>query len=84
MALVHATQLNPTGSYKITGSLEVDGQTVLTQTSAADPALIISGAMEVVQAQIDAQLQRARITIQNLGSIGDREDNNEIDLGGFF
>ena len=84
MALVHASQLNPTGSYKITGSLEVDGQTVLTQTSINDPALIISGAMEVVQAQIDAQLQRAKITIQNLGSIGDREDNNEIDLGGFF
>ena len=55
MALVHASQLNPTGSYKITGSLEVDGQTVLTQTSIDDPALIISGAMEVVQAQIDAQ-----------------------------
>jgi ketopantoate hydroxymethyltransferase len=84
MARIHASQINPTGSFKITGSLEVQGQTVLTQTNTVDPALIISGAMDVVQAQIASELQRARITIQNLGAIGDREDNNEIDLGGFF
>lgn len=84
MARIHASQINPTGSFKITGSLEVQGQTVLTQTNTVDPALIISGAMDIVQAQIASELQRARIRIQNLGSIGDREDNNEIDLGGFF
>ena len=84
MARLHATQINPTGSFKITGSLEVDGQTVLTQTSTADPALIVSGAMEVVQAQIATEVQRARLKIQNLGVLGDRQDNNEIDLGGFF
>ena len=84
MARLHASQINPTGSFKITGSLEVDGQTVLTQTSTTDPALIVSGAMEIAQVQIAAEIQRAKLTIESLGSIGDRQDDNEIDLGGFF
>ena len=84
MARLHASQINPTGSFFITGSLDVQGQTTMTQTSTADPALIVSGAMEIAQAQIAAEIQRAKLTIQNLGTIGDRQDNNEIDLGGFF
>jgi len=84
MALVYASQLNPTGSYKITGSLEVQGQTVLQQTSIDASALIVSGAMDIVQTQLQAQIQRAKLTIENLGTLGDRQDNNEIDLGGFF
>lgn len=84
MALVHASQLNPTGSYKITGSLEVQGQTVLQQVDPNASALIVSGAMDIVQAQLQAQIQRAKLTIENLGTLGDRQDNNEIDLGGFF
>ena len=84
MARFHASQLNPTGSYKITGSLEVQGQTTLQQTDQANPALIISGAMEIAQAQIAAEIQRAKLTIENLGSLGDRESNDTIDLGGFF
>ena len=84
MARIHASQINPTGSFKITGSLEVDGQTVLTQTNTTDPALIISGAMELVKAQIQSQIVSASLSMQNLGALGDRADNNEIDLGGFF
>lgn len=84
MALVHSSQLNPTGSYKITGSLEVKGQTTLEQTDVADPTLIVSGAMEIVEAQLQAEIQRARLTIQNLGSMGDRANEDTIDLGGFF
>lgn len=84
MARIHASQINPTGSFVITGSLEVQGQTTFKQTSTADPTLIVSGAMEVVQAQIATEVQRARLKIQNLGVLGDRQDNNEIDLGGFF
>ena len=84
MAQLHASQINPTGSFKITGSLEVDGQTVLTQTSPNDPAFIISGAMEIVRSQIQDEIVSASLSIQNLGTLGDRADNNEIDLGGFF
>lgn len=84
MARLHASQINPTGSFKITGSLEVDGQTVLTQTSPNDPTLIISGAMEIVRAQIQDEIVSASLSMQNLGALGDRANNNEIDLGGFF
>ena len=84
MALVHASQLNPTGSYKITGSLSVEGQTVLTQTSTTDPALIVSGAIEVVRAQIQSEIVSASLSIQNLGTLADRSSSETIDLGGFF
>ena len=84
MALIHATQLNPTGSYVITGSLDVYGETRLYQTAVSQSALIVSGAIEVVQAQIQSEVQRARITIENLGALGDRAERQEIDLGGFF
>ena len=40
--------------------------------------------MELVQAQIQAQIVSASLTIQNLGTLGDRQDNNRMDLGGFF
>lgn len=84
MARFHASQLNPTGSYKITGSLEVQGQTILQQTEQDSPALLISGAMEIVEAQLQAEIQKAKLTIENLGSLGDRESEDTIDLGGFF
>lgn len=83
MARFHASQINPTGSFEITGSLTVEGQTTLEQT-AADPALIVSGAMEIVEAQLQAQIQKAKLSIQNLGSLGDRSSEDTIDLGGFF
>ena len=84
MAQVHSSQINPTGSFEITGSLSVEGQTTLEQTASPDPALIGSGAMEIVEAQLQSQIQRARLTIQNLGSMGDRANEDTIDLGGFF
>lgn len=84
MARFHASQINPTGSFEITGSLTVEGQTTLEQTATADPALIVSGAMEIVEAQLQNEIRRARLTIQNLGSIGDRANEDTIDLGGFF
>lgn len=84
MALVHASQLNPTGSYKITGSLEVQGQTTLTQTDPSASALIVSGAMEIVKAQIQSEIVSASLSIQNLGTLADRNSNETLDLGGFF
>ena len=84
MAQLHASQLNPTGSYKITGSLDVQGQTVLTQTDPNASALIISGAMDIVKAQIQSEIVSASLSIQNLGTLADRNSNETIDLGGFF
>jgi hypothetical protein len=84
MSRIGLRELNPTGSLTITGSLDVYGQTVLYQTAVNQSALIVSGAIDIVQAQINAQVQKAKITIENLGTIGDRDSNNSIDLGGFF
>jgi|LakMenEpi03Aug12_release.lakeMendotaPanAssembly.Ray.scaffolds.fasta_scaffold292124_2 hypothetical protein len=84
MSRIGLRELNPTGSLTITGSLDVYGQTILYQTAVNQSALIVSGAIDIVQAQINAQVQKAKITIENLGTIGDRDSNNSIDLGGFF
>jgi hypothetical protein len=84
MSRVSLRELNPTGSLHITGSFGVEGQSTFTQVDPNLPALIVSGAMELVQAQIQAQIVSASLTIQNLGTLGDRQDNNSMDLGGFF
>lgn len=84
MARLHFSQLNPTGSLLVTGSLDVQGQTTLTQTTATDSTLVISGAAEIVRAELQSQIVSASLSLQNLGSLGDRLDSKEIDLGGFF
>lgn len=84
MSRIGLRELNPTGSLTITGSLNVYGQTTLYQTAVSQSALIVSGAIDVVQAQINAQVQKAKITIENLGSLGDKDSGNSIDLGGFY
>lgn len=84
MSRIGLRELNPTGSLTITGSLDVYGQTTLYQTAVNQSALIVSGAIDLVQAQINAQVQKAKITIENLGSLGDRDSDNSIDLGGFY
>ena len=84
MARIHASQLDPNGDYEITGSLSVDGQTELMQTDPTASALLVSGAIEVVQAQIDQAVQRATVKIENLGAISDPGEESTIDLGSFF
>ena len=84
MARIRSKNINPTGSFNITGSLNVVGTTTLTQTNISGSALIISGTMDIVQTLINAEIVKAKLTIQNLGSFGDTGSNNIIDLGGFF
>jgi hypothetical protein len=75
-----------TGSVVIKGDLKVEGTTTLVQT--VDPnveSLIVSGAMNIVENQINAQVVKASLTIQNLGTLADRSNNSIIDCGdGFF
>ena len=72
------------GDWIISGSLLVHGQTILTQTSSLDPALIVSGAMEMVRAEFANEIVSASLSIQGLGTFGDPRDNEIVDLGGFF
>ena len=78
--------LNMSGSVTIKGDLRVEGKTTLVQT--IDPnieSLVVSGAMNIVQNQINSQVIAASLAIQNLGTIGDRSGNYVIDCGdGFF
>jgi hypothetical protein len=78
--------LQVTGSVTIKGDLLVEGKTTLVQK--LDPSvesLVVSGAMSIVQNQINAQVVRASVTIQNLGTMADRFNNSIIDCGdGFF
>lgn len=84
MSRVSLRELNPTGSLQITGSFGVEGQSTFTQVDPNLPALVVSGAMEIVQAEIQAQITAASLTIQNLGTLSDRNSDSSMDLGGFF
>jgi hypothetical protein len=74
------------GSVVIKGNLRVEGTTTLIQK--LDPnveSLIVSGAISIVQNQINSQIISASLLIQNLGTFGDRSGNYVIDCGdGFF
>lgn len=84
MSRVSLRELNPTGSLHITGSFGVEGQSTFTQVDPNLPALIVSGAMDIVQAHIQSQIISASLTIQNLGTLSDRSNDSSMDLGGFF
>lgn len=84
MSRVSLRELDPTGSLRITGSFGVDGQATFSQVDPNLPALIVSGAMEIVQAEIQSQIASASLSIQNLGTLSDRSQQSSLDLGGFF
>jgi len=92
MARLKLREVNPKGDLQVTGSLGVSGSfvTVLEapavfQTKDPEvPALIVSGALEIVKAEIQSQVISASLTIENLGTLSDRSNGDVIDLGGFF
>lgn len=73
-----------TGSVLISGSLTVSGLTTLNSGDVAQSSLDVSGQMQVLNQEVDSVVRRAKITIQNLGDIGNRDDEAVLDLGGFF
>ena len=77
------SDLQVTGSVVIKGDLRVEGQTTLQSQDINQDSLIVSGAMSILKNQLDAQIRSASLTIENLGSIGDRLNNSIMDLGGF-
>jgi len=78
--------LQMTGSVTIKGDLRVEGKTTLVQTLDSNvESLVVSGAMNIVRNQIGSQIQSASLTIQNLGTLADRNNFSIIDCGdGFF
>jgi hypothetical protein len=84
MSRVRLRELDPSGSLNITGSFSVQGQTTLIQSDPNISALVVSGALEIVKAEIQSQVVSASLSIQNLGTLADRSSNANLDLGGFY
>jgi len=72
-----------TGSYTISGSLRVEGQTVLDSLNTGVDSLIVSGSMKVVDQKVNSAIASSSIFVQNLGTIASRDQVGIIDLGGF-
>jgi hypothetical protein len=74
------------GSVTIKGNLRVEGMTTLVQTLNPNmESLVVSGAMSIVQNQINAQIVSASIKMQNIILAEHKTNVNIIDCGdGFF
>jgi hypothetical protein len=72
------------GSLQTSGSLTVDGNTVLRSNDTGSYSLTVEGQMRVLEREINSAVRKAKIEVQNLGSIGDKDEDNVLDLGGFF
>ena len=75
--------LRTTGSVIIDGDLTVRGTTTLTSTDPLRESLIISGAMAMMQAQIQSQIISASISMGGQRVISQDQNNIVVDLGGF-
>ena len=86
MALIDSKQLNPnfTGSFTISGSLKILGQTTMDSLSVSKKSLIISGAMELVDQRVDNAIASASLIIGNLGTLASRDQAGIFDLGDNF
>lgn len=74
-----------TGSVRIKGDLIVEGKTTLVQTiDSSVESLVVSGAMSIVQNEIQSQIISASLAIQNLGTLADRSLGAIIDCGDSF
>jgi hypothetical protein len=75
--------LHTTGSVTIDGDLIVNGTTILRTTDPLRDSLIISGALAMVHAQIQAQIVSASISMGGQKVISQDQNNIVMDLGGF-
>ena len=76
--------LRTTGSVFINGDLTVNGTTILTASDPLRESLIISGAMAIMQAQIQAQIISASLSMQGQQVVFNQSNLNIIDCGNGF
>ena len=86
MAKLKSKQLKSqlTGSFTLSGSLGVEGQVVVNQIVSGSRALVVSGSMELIEAQIGTMVQSASMVVSGLGTIGNRDLTPVVDLGEGF
>ena len=75
--------LRTTGSVIIDGDLTVRGTTTLTATDVLRDSLIVSGAMAIMNAQIQAQIISASLSMQGQVVISQQGNVDVMDLGAF-
>ena len=77
-------ELKISGSVIISGSLTVQGQTLMDSLDTSTKGLIISGAMELVDQSVSNAIASASLTIGNLGTLASRDQAGIFDLGDGF
>ena len=73
-----------TGSVLISGSLTVEGQTLLDSMNISSESLIVSGAMRIVDQQVGTAIRSSSLFVENLGTVGSKDLAGVIDLGDGF
>jgi len=76
--------LRISGSVLISGSLQIEGQTVMDSLFSGSESLIVSGAMKVAKQEAVNAIQSASVIIEGLGTFATPDSAGVIDLGDSF
>jgi hypothetical protein len=76
--------LRISGSVLISGSLTIEGQTVMNSLFSGSESLIVSGAMKIAKQEASNAIQSASIIIEGLGTFATPDRAGVIDLGDSF
>jgi len=76
--------LRISGSVLISGSLQIEGQTVMDSLFSGSESLIVSGAMKVAKQEASNAIQSASVIIEGLGTFATPDRAGVIDLGDSF
>ena len=76
--------LRISGSVLISGSLTIEGQTVMNSLFSGSESLIVSGAMRIAKQEAANAIQSASIIIEGLGTFATPDSAGVIDLGDSF
>ena len=80
----HVGDARISGSLILSGSLRVEGQTIMDSLDINTKSLIVSGAMELVDQTVGSAIASASFSIANLGTLATRDSAGVIDLGDKF
>ena len=76
--------LRISGSVLISGSLTIEGQTVMNSLFSGSESLIVSGAMKIAKQEAANAIQSASVIIEGLGTFATPDSTGVIDLGDSF
>ena len=80
----HEGDARISGSLILSGSLRVEGQTIMDSLDTNTKSLVVSGAMELVDQTVGSAIASASFSLSNLGTLATRDSAGVIDLGEGF